>query len=182
MIIYLYVKQHAITGLKYFGKTSRANPYKYKGSGTYWKRHIKKYGIEHVITINVWQFDSIEQCSNFAINFSKQNNIVRSTEWANLCEENGHSGGDTGNKKASSRGGRYIRSEETKIKNSKSMLGRRFTDEHRLKLSQSRPDISGTKNPMYGKKRPGRKWYNNGIKQILVLENSQPPGYVPGML
>ena len=40
MIIYLYLKQHNITGLKYFGKTEQ-NPYKYKGSGIYWLRHLK---------------------------------------------------------------------------------------------------------------------------------------------
>jgi hypothetical protein len=43
-------------------------------------------------------------------------------------------------------------------------------------------DVSGSNNPMYGKKRPGRKWYNNGIKQILVKEKCQPAGYMPGML
>lgn len=26
MTIYLYVKQHSITGLKYFGRTTQANP------------------------------------------------------------------------------------------------------------------------------------------------------------
>ena len=40
---YLYVKQHSITGMKYFGKTTR-NPIKYIGSGKYWKRHISKHG------------------------------------------------------------------------------------------------------------------------------------------
>ena len=29
---WLYVKQHPVTGLKYFGKTTQ-NPYRYKGSG-----------------------------------------------------------------------------------------------------------------------------------------------------
>ena len=35
---YLYVKQHNKTGLKYFGKTTKKDPLKYKGSGLYWKR------------------------------------------------------------------------------------------------------------------------------------------------
>lgn len=44
MIIYLYVKRHKVTGMKYFGKTVKKDPYKYNGSGLYWVRHIKKYG------------------------------------------------------------------------------------------------------------------------------------------
>jgi hypothetical protein len=39
----LYIKQHNITGLKYLGQT-KVNPDVYKGSGTYWLHHIKKYG------------------------------------------------------------------------------------------------------------------------------------------
>ena len=44
MTIYLYKKTHNITGLKYLGKTKSKDPYKYKGSGTMWSSHIKKYG------------------------------------------------------------------------------------------------------------------------------------------
>ena len=47
---YLYIKQHSITGLKYFGKTT-VDPYKYKGSGMHWLRHINKHGREHVETL-----------------------------------------------------------------------------------------------------------------------------------
>ena len=36
---YLYVKTHNVTGLKYFGKTTR-NPLTTNGSGVYWKSHI----------------------------------------------------------------------------------------------------------------------------------------------
>ena len=43
MTIYLYIKTHNITGLKYLGKTEK-DPYRYNGSGKYWKRHLKKYG------------------------------------------------------------------------------------------------------------------------------------------
>ena len=43
MTIYLYVKQHSVTGLKYFGRTECKNPFRYKGSGSYWKKHLKKH-------------------------------------------------------------------------------------------------------------------------------------------
>ena len=36
-MIYLYVKNHNKTGLKYFGKTSRENPYSYCGTGSHRK-------------------------------------------------------------------------------------------------------------------------------------------------
>lgn len=39
--ITLYIKIHNVTGLKYFGKTTKNNPEKYTGSGKHWKRHIK---------------------------------------------------------------------------------------------------------------------------------------------
>ena len=40
MIYSLYVKQHNVTGLKYLGQTKR-NPDTYKGSGKYWKLHVR---------------------------------------------------------------------------------------------------------------------------------------------
>lgn len=43
MILSLYIKTHNITGLKYFGKTIK-NPFKYKGSGKYWTRHLAIHG------------------------------------------------------------------------------------------------------------------------------------------
>jgi hypothetical protein len=83
--IYLYIKTHNKTGLKYFGKTVK-DPHVYKGSGTRWLRHIKKYGYD-VTTEIIGTFTDKEKCKEFAINFSLQNNIVESKEWANLIIE-----------------------------------------------------------------------------------------------
>ena len=88
MIIYLYIKQHSITKLKYFGRTIK-NPWKYNGSGTYWTQHIKKHGVEFVETIAVFEFETQDDCSRFALDFSNKNRIVESTEWANLVLEDG---------------------------------------------------------------------------------------------
>lgn len=88
---FLYVKQHKKTKLKYFGKTIR-NPYTYKGSGLYWRRHIKQHGAADVETIEVWEFTDPNECEKFALQYSKNNNIVESTEWANLVDENGLDG------------------------------------------------------------------------------------------
>ena len=57
MSIYLYVKTHNITGLKYLGKTINPDPHSYKGSGTIWLRHIKKHGYD--VTTEI-----LKECSN----------------------------------------------------------------------------------------------------------------------
>ena len=95
MTIYLYVKQCAHCGLKYFGKTVSKTPHTYLGSGKYWKNHIKAHGTENVDTLSIWSFDNKEECSNFALEFSLKNNITESDEWANLKPETGLDGGAT---------------------------------------------------------------------------------------
>ena len=88
---WLYIKQHNITGLKYFGKT-RSDPLKYKGSGTYWNRHLKIHG-NNVTTI--WSKLFTDECEmiNYAKNFSIENKIVESIDWANLIPESCEDGG-----------------------------------------------------------------------------------------
>jgi hypothetical protein len=94
-VIYLYVKTHNDTGLKYFGKTSRKNPYKYKGSGVYWKRHLKKHGSNFSTEI-IGTFSDELECSKVALRYSIENDVVNSQEWANLKEENGQDGSPLG--------------------------------------------------------------------------------------
>jgi hypothetical protein len=88
---WLYIKQHTVTGLKYFGKTTR-NPEKYKGSGKRWINHLVVHG-NSVKTIWSQLFTDRTELVEFALNFSKENNIVESAEWANLMPENGLDGG-----------------------------------------------------------------------------------------
>lgn len=95
MKIYLYVKQHRVTGLKYFGMTSKKDPYIYVGSGKHWRRHIKVHG-KDIETLTVWEFTNPEECERFALDFSEKNNIVESKEWANLRPENGRDGKPVG--------------------------------------------------------------------------------------
>jgi hypothetical protein len=83
---FLYIKQHTITGLMYFGKTTK-NPEKYLGSGSYWVRHIKKHGKQYVINLWYCLFYNELECREFALQFSKQHNIVESKEWANQIPE-----------------------------------------------------------------------------------------------
>jgi len=81
--IFLYIKTHNKTGLKYFGKTTSKDPYKYQGSGKWWKRHIEKHGYD-VTTEIVGVFTDEEECRQKALEFSLENDIVSSNEWANL--------------------------------------------------------------------------------------------------
>lgn len=92
MSIYLYVKRCTHCGLKYFGKTVRDDVEKYNGSGKYWKRHINLHGLDNIATDQIWKFD--DQCSatDFALKFTKDNNIVESLTWANLIPEDGKDG------------------------------------------------------------------------------------------
>ena len=66
--------------------TQRNDPYRYKGSGKYWKRHIKNHK-QSPNTTTLFEFDNIEEAKTFAINFSNIHNIVESTEWANMTLE-----------------------------------------------------------------------------------------------
>ena len=84
---YLYIKQHEITGKLYFGKTTR-NPTKYKGSGKHWKSHINKHG-KHIETLWYCLYTDEQTIRETALSFSKLWNIVESSEWLNLIEEDG---------------------------------------------------------------------------------------------
>lgn len=88
---WLMIKQHNETGLKYFCKTVRKDPIKYRGSGKYWMRHLKKYGGK-ATTLWYQLFTNKEQLVEYALHFSKENNIVESEEWANLVPEDGLDG------------------------------------------------------------------------------------------
>jgi hypothetical protein len=93
----LYIKQHTITGLRYFGKSIKYDIDEYHGSGTYWKRHINKHGKDHIITewMSDW-FHNEKEIKEFALAFSEIFDIVNSKEWTNLKEENGMEGGSMG--------------------------------------------------------------------------------------
>lgn len=90
MTIYLYVKTHNITGLKYMGKTTR-DPYIYRGSGLYWKRHLKVYGNDITTTI-LYSTDDYALFKKVALEYSKKFNIIESKDWANFRNETGDGG------------------------------------------------------------------------------------------
>ena len=91
MTIYLYVKTHNKTGLKYLGKTKSKNPHRYQGSGVYWKNHLKVHGNDYITEI-LKECDSNEEIEKWGIYYSDLWNIVKSNEWANLKPETGDGG------------------------------------------------------------------------------------------
>ena len=64
MTIYLYVKTHRVTGLKYFGKTIQDDVHHYKGSGKYWRLHLKKHGYKWNTEI-VGMFENVDEATSF---------------------------------------------------------------------------------------------------------------------
>jgi len=90
MSIYLYLKTHNITGLKYLGKTIR-DPYKYKGSGIVWSRHLKKHG-DYISTTILRNCESKEELKEWGLYYSNKWNVVESKEFANLTPEEGQGG------------------------------------------------------------------------------------------
>jgi hypothetical protein len=142
---FLYIKRHTKTGLLYFGKTISNDVMNYTGSGTYWLRHIKKHGEEHIETLWYCLFLDRETIRNFAINFSMNNSIHKSKQWANIILENGTDGGYSGvpasqstrDKMSKAKLGN-IRSNETIDKWRKSMVGQKrdLKTKEKMRLSK----------------------------------------------
>jgi hypothetical protein len=91
MSIYLYVKTHRITGLKYLGKTSQ-DPQRYQGSGLHWQRHIKLHG-NHVDTEILRECQSEDEVRQWGLYYSELWNVVDDPQWANLQPESGQGSG-----------------------------------------------------------------------------------------
>ena len=108
MTIYLYVKTHNKTGLKYLGKTTAKDPHKYPGSGIYWTRHLKQHGYDYTTDI-LLETTSNDQIREVGLYYSNLWNIVTSKEWANIVPEAGKGS---------------VQTEEIKEKISKTMRGR----------------------------------------------------------
>lgn len=145
MTIYLYVKTHNKTGLKYLGKTTAKDPHKYKGSGTYWISHIKKHGYD-VTTSIIQECSSSDEIMNWGLFYSNLWDVVKSDEWANLKPELGDGGSVGGN----------LKKAETKKKISNTMKGR---PAHNKGLRQSHKKHQPRKDA-------GSKRDSNGVSKL----------------
>lgn len=91
-MIYIYLKTHKKTGLKYLGKTVQ-DPFTYKGSGQRWHKHLAKHGND-VETQILFESTDIEQIKKQGKYYSDLWNVVEDQTFANLVPEMGD-GGDT---------------------------------------------------------------------------------------
>lgn len=123
MTIYLYVKTHNKTGLKYLGKTKKSDPHSYLGSGPDWRAHLKEHGIDYTTEI-IRECQTKEELNQWGRYYSNLWDVANSPNWANRIPETG--GG----------GGREI-SQATREKIRQSLIGKPFSKERRNKISES---------------------------------------------
>lgn len=164
-MIYLYIKTHNTTGLKYFGKTTKKDVHSYQGSGKHWKKHIKKHGYD-VTTEIIGCFGSEDECGEAALKFSVDENIVESDDWANLRLENGSDGAPQGN----------TISPETKSKISNALIGKP-SPKSKYVMVESKADRSKRLSEIM----IGRIWANNGV-ECKRITRPIPEGWVEGRL
>jgi hypothetical protein len=201
MTIYLYIKTHKITGLKYLGKTIK-NPYKYDGSGIDWVDHLKKYGYDHYTDI-LMECKSKEELGIWGRYYSRYYNIITAQDdygnriWANRIPETGAGqGGILGRKRGEEFSKKMII--QNKGENNPSYGVYWWTNGIEEKKSKIQPDINwyrgrssvliksvsdtilkkdiraGKKNTSYGK-----YWWTNGIDSIK--SDKCPDGYHRGV-
>lgn len=146
---FLYLKQHSITGKRYFGKTSRSEHdllNNYHGSGVYWNNHINKHGKEHVMTVWYELFTEQSDIVDFATFFSESEDIVNSLRYANSTPEDGLNGWAIGNTlgllhKDKLKGPQTVEHREKLSKANKDKPQGPQTAEHSRKISESKKDI-----------------------------------------
>ena len=130
---YLYLKESPL-GLKYLGKTEQ-DPFRYTGSGKYWKRHLVSHGftLKDIKTTILFKTTDKEELKNKGIYYSELYNVVRSENWANLKPEVGDGGGG-------------LKSRETVLKTSRTMKKRGLT--------WSEEDVKKRNEKLKGRKMP----------------------------
>ncbi len=154
----LLVVKHNTTGLKYFCKTNFLDRvHRYKGSGTSWTKHLREHGFD--VNVGILGFYVEEQrCLDAAKNFSEDNNIVNSNEWANAVVETGKNGCSMVGERNPFYGKKHtpeaIESARLKKIGRSVNKGAYRSPEQRAKISAS---LKGRKNPVVAAKLTGRK-------------------------
>jgi hypothetical protein len=146
-----------LAGVKYFCKSIVENIRSYPGSGIVWKDRIKKYGKKNIKTLWVsdW-YNCPYEIQKIALDFSKENQIVESSEWANLKPENGLDGGKN--------------SPESNIKNSESVR-KYFSENPDARKNISENQLSRWSEESYvenQRKKQGESWDNPDIRSKRV--------------
>jgi hypothetical protein len=144
MIIYLYIKTHNVTGLKYLGKTSK-DPFTYFGSGIYWKQHIKQYG-KDIRTEILKECTSKEELSKWGRYYSDLWDVAKSSDWANKIPETGGSDFGVNHPCYGKKNDAVARSNTERRGENHPMFGKKNPE-----LSERNKKQTGSNNPMFGK-------------------------------
>lgn len=92
---YLMVKNPKGHKVKYLCKCmDNRDPYEYKGSGVFWRKIIKKLGVE-IETEILGHYETKETLREAGEYYSEKFDIVHNREWANLIPEIGDGGSTT---------------------------------------------------------------------------------------
>ena len=198
-IYYLYLKTHNKTGLKYLGQTKQ-DPFKYKGSGTEWRQHLKQYG-ESVSTEILLTTDNKHNRNYWGRFYSRIWNVVSAQDdfgnkiYANKIPETGAGGGQLfgweGNK--GSINGMYGSSRSGE---DNPFYGKKHTAEYIANAKNRITHNAGKSNiEIYGAERAAEiakasgntqrgktrgSWFNNG--RVCVVALQCPEGFVKGRL
>jgi group I intron endonuclease len=138
----IYTIKNKINGKEYTGKHETTNLNDdYMGSGSLIKPAIKKYGKENFIKNIIFIYDNENDMDN------KEAEIITEEYCARDDTYNIAPGGEGGNVLKYSPEKRLLKSKRI----SKKLKGKPKTLEHRKSISLFHADISGDKNPMFGK-------------------------------
>lgn len=192
----IYIKIHNATGKKYLGKTTSADPHRYKGSGKLWKRHIAKHGYD-VTTRVIYKTECKDQLREAGLIFSKLFDVVESKEFLNLMEESGDGGNNRmhwteeqysnwrqsldGHKKKNTKNMSAAQKRDSGIKSAQQKEWHSNPENRQKKL---RSMAEGCQSVDSRKKRAktmsSLKWCNDGTKNYRLKEI--PEGYSSGRL
>ena len=171
MKIYLLVKTHSKTGLKYLCKTTKRKYEKYSGSGVYWRQHLKVHGKEHSTEL-IRECSSKEELREWGLHYSALWNVVDSEEWANLIPEDG----------GSEEAGKLGAAQTKKLMwindgLTETMVDRTSAIPEGFTKGRLVTRINAVNQHDH---RKGTKWWNNG--KISVMTTECPDGFVEGRL
>ncbi len=186
------IKRHKVTGLMYFCKTSTRDPLKYRGSGKYWKAHLKVHG-KDVETLWYELFDNENSLVEFALFFSDFHNIVGATKngkkvWANELPEDGRQGGQNRGIPSPQKGIKqpYVTAAlkgRKRPEHSNLMSGVPKSTEHREKISDALKKHERTKehSQNISKAKKGKKLTKKRIYNSVVCNYCGSEGKGPNM-
>lgn len=179
----VYKIVNTVNGKIYIGKHSTKNPYDgYMGSGLKIGQAIKKYGIQNFTKEILYCFDKeddafLKEAEIVNLEFVNKNNtynLVPGGKGFNSENVRGEKNYFYGVHRYGEKNPMYGRrgeknpnygkhlTQEHKNKVSKANIGKKHSQETRDKISKNHADVSGEKNPMYGKR--GENCPNYGEK------------------